>query len=60
MPEARDCTQLSDCRAEAKRLIEKGSVEAYDYCANIGQQFDNVKHMKSFIEGFARWLQQGC
>lgn len=46
--------------SKVRSMAAVRSVEAYDYCANIGQQFDNVKHMKSFIEGFARWLQQGC
>ncbi|MFA5436431.1 MAG: hypothetical protein WC372_10385 [Candidatus Neomarinimicrobiota bacterium] len=60
MSEASTCTQLEDCKEEAKRLIEQDSVEVYDYAATIGQQVDNVRQLSwFFIEGFALWLHQG-
>jgi hypothetical protein len=53
------CALLDDSRAEAKRLLEEGAKEAYDFCSLQGQQLDNVKHMKFFIELFANWLYEG-
>ena len=47
-----------DWLKRAERIIERDGQELYDYCANIGQIAGNVKDVRGFAEGFARWLEE--
>lgn len=38
---------------EARRLIERDSVEAHDLAREHGQILDNVKHMEWFVRALA-------
>lgn len=40
----------------AQKLIEEDATEWHDFCANIGQIPDNVKHMPTIRQLFADWL----
>lgn len=43
---------------KAKRAIRRGAPVCYDICAETGQMFDNVKHMRWFLEAVADELER--
>ena len=46
-------SKLDNRLERAKSAIERGDTVAHDVAAENGQIFDNVKHMKWFIEAVA-------
>ena len=46
-------------RQRVESAIERRDRLCFDVCANVGQVFDNVKHMRWFKEGLAREMGWG-
>lgn len=46
-------SEIEDAMSRAKAAIERGDGIAHDVAAEHGQMFDNVKHMKWFVEAVA-------
>jgi len=45
---------------KAERAIERGDARCFDLAAEKGQIFDNVKHMKWFVQLVAEELYRGA
>ena len=41
---------------QARRLIENEDIRAYDVAAELGQQYENVRHMRWFLLTLAERL----
>jgi hypothetical protein len=47
-----------DWLKRAERAIERDTDDVYDFASSVGQIVGNVKHMRWFREGLAKWMEE--